>query len=143
MQSTADRSKPRIRAEDSRYLSNRSPFFQNVRMLARYSARMNAILKPAGLDVPKWRVLMLLAEERPITISQIADEAVGDVVRHRDRYGGQDEAEFGELLFRRHCESSSWGLHRHSFVTPDRRDGKPPNQLVLPRAKGSSQQLRS
>ena len=79
MQSTTDRTKPRIRAEDSRYLNNRSPFFQNVRMLARYSARMNAILKPAGLDVPKWRVLMLLAEERPITISQIADEAVVNI----------------------------------------------------------------
>ena len=44
MQSTTDRSKPRIRAEDSRYLNNRSPFFQNVRMLARYSARMPASL---------------------------------------------------------------------------------------------------
>lgn len=79
MQSKTDGMKRRIRADDSRFLSNRSPFFHNVRMLARYTARMNAILKPAGLDVPKWRVLMLLVEGRPITVSQIADEAVVNI----------------------------------------------------------------
>ena len=75
----SDRIKQRIRAEDSRYLVNRSPFYQVVRMLARYSARMNAILKPAGLDVPKWRVLMMLSEKRPFTISELADEAVVNI----------------------------------------------------------------
>jgi len=79
MRNDGDGMKRRIRADDSRFLSNRSPFFQNVRMLARYTARMNAILKPAGLDVPKWRVLMLLNEGRPLTVSQIADEAVVNI----------------------------------------------------------------
>ena len=71
-----DSMKQRIRSEDSRFLTIRSPFYQTVRMLARYSARMNAILKPAGLDVPKWRVLMMLAEKKPFTVSEIASEAV-------------------------------------------------------------------
>lgn len=74
-----DRMKQRIRAEDSRFLVNRSPFYQVVRMLARYSARMNAILKPAGLDVPKWRVLMMLCEKKPFTVSELADEAVVNI----------------------------------------------------------------
>ncbi len=72
----SDGLKRRIRSEDSRYLVARSPFYQVVRMLSRYSARMNAVLKPAGIDVPRWRVLVLLAERKPVTISQIADEAV-------------------------------------------------------------------
>lgn len=75
----ADSLKQRIRSEDSRFLVSRSPFYQTVRMLARYSARMNAILKPAGLDVPKWRVLMMLADKRPFTVSEIADEAVVNI----------------------------------------------------------------
>lgn len=75
----ADRMKLRIRAEDSRFLVNRSPFYQIVRMLARYSARMNAILKPAGLDVPKWRVLMMLSEKKPFTVSELAEEAVVNI----------------------------------------------------------------
>ncbi len=54
----------------------RSPFYQPVRMLARYSTRMNAVLKPIGIDVPRWRVLMLLVDGTPLTVSQLADEAV-------------------------------------------------------------------
>jgi len=65
-----------LRAEDSRFISSRSPFYHTVRMLARYYTRMNAVLKPSGIDVPRWRVLTLLAEREVITISVIAEESV-------------------------------------------------------------------
>ncbi len=71
--------KRRVKSEDSRFLVNRSPFYQTVRMLARYYARMNAVLKPSGIDVARWRVLMLLSEKTPITISEIADECVVNI----------------------------------------------------------------
>jgi DNA-binding MarR family transcriptional regulator len=68
--------KQRVKSEDSRFLISRSPFYQTVRMLARYYARMNAVLKPFGIDVPRWRVLNLLAEGNALTVSEIADESV-------------------------------------------------------------------
>jgi len=71
-----DEIKRHLKAEDSRFLVSRSPFYQTVRMLARYYARMNAVLKPSGIDVARWRVLCLLAEREAITVSEIADESV-------------------------------------------------------------------
>jgi DNA-binding MarR family transcriptional regulator len=71
--------KRHVRAEDSRFLSSRSPFYHTVRMLARYYARMNAVLKPSGIDVARWRVLSLLAEREAITVSEIADECVAHI----------------------------------------------------------------
>jgi DNA-binding MarR family transcriptional regulator len=74
-----DEIKRHVRAEDSRFLATRSPFYHTVRMLARYYARMNAVLKPSGIDVARWRVLSLLAEHEPITVSEIADECVAHI----------------------------------------------------------------
>jgi DNA-binding MarR family transcriptional regulator len=68
--------KRHLRTEDSRFLASRSPFYQTVRMLARYYARMNAVLKPSGIDMARWRVLSLLAERDVITVSEIAEESV-------------------------------------------------------------------
>ncbi len=68
--------KRRVRSEDSRFIATRSPFYQTVRMLARYYARMNSALKPFGIDVARWRVLNLLAERETMTVSEIADECV-------------------------------------------------------------------
>ncbi len=68
--------KTKVKAEDSRFLATRSPFYQTVRMLARYYARMNAVLKPCGVDVARWRVLILLSEQEAITVSEIAEESV-------------------------------------------------------------------
>jgi MarR family transcriptional regulator, organic hydroperoxide resistance regulator len=68
--------KRHLRTEDSRFLASRSPFYQTVRMLARYYARMNAVLKPSGIDMARWRVLSLLAEREVITVSEIAEESV-------------------------------------------------------------------
>src|ERR1700761_1558573 len=65
-----------LKAEDSRFLASRSPFYQTARMLARYYARMNAVLKPAGIDMARWRVLSLLAERDVITVSEISEESI-------------------------------------------------------------------
>jgi DNA-binding MarR family transcriptional regulator len=65
-----------VKTDDSRFIVSRSPFYQTVRMLARYSARMNTVLKRMGVDVARWRVLVLLAEHEPITVSEIAEESV-------------------------------------------------------------------
>jgi DNA-binding MarR family transcriptional regulator len=74
--SESDEIKRHLRAEDSRFITSRSPFYHTVRMLARYYTRMNAVLKPSGIDVPRWRVLTLLAEREVISISEIAEESV-------------------------------------------------------------------
>jgi MarR family transcriptional regulator, organic hydroperoxide resistance regulator len=71
-----DQVKRAFRSEDSRFIVTRSPFYQTVRMLARYYARMNSALKPFGIDVARWRVLNLLAEKETMTVSEIADESV-------------------------------------------------------------------
>src|SRR3569832_151706 len=72
----SDEIRRRLRAEDSRYITSRSPFYHPVRMLARYATRMNAVLKPSGIDVPRWRVLTLLTEQKVMTVSKIAEESV-------------------------------------------------------------------
>jgi DNA-binding MarR family transcriptional regulator len=74
--SESDQIERHLRAEDSRYITSRSPFYHTVRMLARYYTRMNAVLKPSGIDVPRWRVLTLLTEQKVMTVSAIADESV-------------------------------------------------------------------
>jgi len=45
-------------------------------MLARYYARMNKVLKPSGIDVARWRVLVTLSESGKLTVSEIAEECV-------------------------------------------------------------------
>ena len=70
------RTSKRVNAEDGRFSTNRSPFFPVGHMMARYYARLNASLKPFGLDVPRWRVLVTLADGNPLTVSGIADESV-------------------------------------------------------------------
>ncbi len=74
--SESDEIRRHLRAEDSRFITSRSPFYHTVRMLARYYARMNAVLKPSGIDVPRWRVLTLLTEQKVMTVSEIAEESV-------------------------------------------------------------------
>ncbi|MEN3287125.1 MAG: hypothetical protein V7634_1425 [Bradyrhizobium sp.] len=74
--SELDGIKRHLKAEDSRFLASRSPFYQTVRMLARYYARMNAVLKPSGIDMARWRVLTLLTERDVVTVSEMAEESV-------------------------------------------------------------------
>ncbi|WP_230975650.1 MarR family winged helix-turn-helix transcriptional regulator [Acetobacter garciniae] len=53
-----------------------SPFFHLSRLTGLYHLRMDAHLKPIGMDVPRWRVLNILSERDYATISTIADLAV-------------------------------------------------------------------
>jgi MarR family transcriptional regulator, organic hydroperoxide resistance regulator len=71
-----DRITRHLKKDDSRFVTSRSPFYQTVRMLARYHARMNAVLKPSGIDMARWRVLRLLAERDVVTVSEMAEESV-------------------------------------------------------------------
>lgn len=52
-----------------------SPFYWVARLSGRYGLDMGAVLRPVGLDVPRWRVLMILREREPASISTIADLA--------------------------------------------------------------------
>jgi len=53
-----------------------SPFFHLSRLTGLYHLRMDAHLKPIGMDVPRWRVLNILYEHECAPISTIADLAV-------------------------------------------------------------------
>lgn len=52
------------------------PLYWVARLSGLYSLRMDALLKKIGMDVPRWRVLGVLTEKNPSSISEIAEEAV-------------------------------------------------------------------
>lgn len=52
------------------------PFYHLARLTALYTQRMDASLKPLGVDVPRWRVLALLHKHGRCTITQLSGEAV-------------------------------------------------------------------
>jgi len=54
----------------------RSPFFWLSRVSGRYVLDMEVVLRRVGMDVPHWRVLMILHELDPASVSAIADLAV-------------------------------------------------------------------
>ncbi|GEO84753.1 MULTISPECIES: MarR family winged helix-turn-helix transcriptional regulator [Alphaproteobacteria] len=49
------------------------PFYWISRADARYVQVLDKRLKPIGIDVPRWRVLMSLYEDTYLSISEIAD----------------------------------------------------------------------
>ena len=55
---------------------DRYPFFQLNRVVSRYNVVIEAELRRIQMDVPTWRVLMILGEESPRPIGQIAKLAV-------------------------------------------------------------------
>lgn len=57
----------------------RWPFYHLARLNSLYSQRMDAALKPLGVDVPRWRVLALLDRNGPSTITQLSREAVSRI----------------------------------------------------------------
>ncbi|WP_415489968.1 MarR family winged helix-turn-helix transcriptional regulator [Acetobacter sp.] len=61
---------------DPAFSPETSPFFHLSRLVGLYHLRMDAHLKPIGMDVPRWRVLNILHEYEFATISRIADLAV-------------------------------------------------------------------
>ena len=46
------------------------PFFQLNRAASRYNQVIEAELRVIGIDIPTWRVLMVLGEEQPLPIGQ-------------------------------------------------------------------------
>jgi len=52
------------------------PFYLLNRAASRYNIIIESHLRPIGLEVPTWRVLMILGEAEPRPIAQIAKAAV-------------------------------------------------------------------
>ncbi|HLY57835.1 MAG TPA: MarR family transcriptional regulator [Stellaceae bacterium] len=52
------------------------PFYLLNRAVSRYNVIIGGRLRSIGLDIPTWRVLMILGEQAPRSIGQIAEAAV-------------------------------------------------------------------
>lgn len=52
------------------------PFYLLNRAASRYNTVIESHLRPIGLDIPTWRVLMILGEAEPQAIGQVARAAV-------------------------------------------------------------------
>lgn len=70
---------------DSRKLGNprtgtfqvqKYPFYLLNRLVSRYNVIIEGRLKAVGLDIPYWRVLMILGEKSPRSVGQLAETAV-------------------------------------------------------------------
>ena len=111
-----------------RDLSYRSwPFYWLARANGRYRARMEDMLRPTGLDMPRWRVLMTLHQDRVASVSEIASHVIeklptmtkiiqrmeaDDLVRRQPRPGRERVMEVvlteqGEVAGNRAWESAS------------------------------------
>jgi len=53
-----------------------SPFYLLARTMGRYSIDMENALHAIDMDLPSWRALMIVAENNPSSVSEIADRAV-------------------------------------------------------------------
>jgi DNA-binding MarR family transcriptional regulator len=51
------------------------PFYWLARVSGRYRDRMEALLRPSALDMPRWRVLMTLHQDKVAGVSEIATHA--------------------------------------------------------------------
>lgn len=67
--SRADPTGPDFRLEDS-------PFYWLTRVSGRYMMEMSQLLRGNGMDLARWRALMILAEHEPASISTLSKEAV-------------------------------------------------------------------
>lgn len=54
------------------YRIENSPFYQVSRLNSRYMQSMESALKAIGMDIPRWRVLMILHDKSPSSISEIS-----------------------------------------------------------------------
>lgn len=52
------------------------PFYLMTRTMAGYYAMLEKALKKAGVDQPRWRVLMILGAKNPSTMSELSERAV-------------------------------------------------------------------
>ena len=53
-----------------------SPFYLMTQATGLYTLIMERSLKAVGMDLPRWRVLMVLHEQSPSTVSEISKRAV-------------------------------------------------------------------
>lgn len=53
-----------------------SPLYWLARVAGRYRLDMDLVLKPIGMDVPRWRVLAILTEHEPASVSELCEHAV-------------------------------------------------------------------
>ena len=53
-----------------------SPFYALSQVNGKYTLAMEQSLKAVGMDLPRWRVLMVLHEHNPSTISEISRRSV-------------------------------------------------------------------
>ena len=58
------------------FLLDDSPFYLIARTSGRYAIDMHRILKSIGMDIPRWRTLMILREQNPSSVSEIAERTV-------------------------------------------------------------------
>jgi len=52
------------------------PFYLLNRLVSRYNAIIESRLRAIGLDIPYWRVLMVLGQKSPRSVGQLAETAV-------------------------------------------------------------------
>lgn len=52
------------------------PFYLLNRAASRYNVAIESVLRPLGIDIPTWRVLMILGERAPLAIGQVSKSAV-------------------------------------------------------------------
>ncbi|WP_246544004.1 MarR family winged helix-turn-helix transcriptional regulator [Novosphingobium profundi] len=52
------------------------PFYQLNRVASRYNVAIESVLRPLEIDIPTWRVLMILGERAPLAIGQVSKSAV-------------------------------------------------------------------
>jgi DNA-binding MarR family transcriptional regulator len=58
--------------DDPAFLLEDSPFYNINRTSSAYVSEMAKILKAVDMDQSRWRILMLLAEKNPLTVSEIS-----------------------------------------------------------------------
>jgi DNA-binding MarR family transcriptional regulator len=60
----------------SAFQVDKYPFYLLNRLVSRYNVVIEARLKTIGLDIPYWRVVMVLGESAPRSVGQLAEAAV-------------------------------------------------------------------
>lgn len=68
--------RPHGRAAAPAFNMEEWPFYWLTRFSGRYHQQMERALKPIGLDIPHWRVLMALRDRERLSVSEIADHAI-------------------------------------------------------------------
>jgi DNA-binding MarR family transcriptional regulator len=64
---------------NARFSVQHYPFYLLNRAAGRYNQIIEAALRPLGVDIPTWRVLMILGEASPRSIGVVAETAVINV----------------------------------------------------------------